>query len=209
MRALILTRVSTKKVEQELSPEEQERRCLAYCESKGWIVVEVISEKISGRVEIEDRALNAILKRKDFDVLIVVDLTRVARSARIIYVVADSLKKCGKYLVTLEPPIDTSSPMSEILFAVFAMYAQVESVMMTMRTTRGHTGKRERGFVHMPTLPRGFRIVETRPDGTRVIEPEDSPRLVGYNQKWRFANARKRWEASRPWVLPRRKAAVK
>ena len=209
MRALILTRVSTKKVEQELSPEEQVRRCRAYCELKEWTIVEVVSEKISGRAEIEDRALEAILKRNDFDVLVAVDLTRIARSARIIHTVADTLRRAGRHLVTIDPPIDTSSEMGGIWLAVFAMFAQIESYMMSLRARRGHSGKVARGFIHMPTLPNGFQIVETRPDGTRLIEPEDSPRLVGYNQKWRFANARKRWEATRPWVLPRCKAIVK
>jgi len=205
MKALILTRVSTVKQE-DISPEEQEKRSRAFCVAKGWIVVDVIRETITGAADLDKRSLEGILKREDWDVLVVLKLDRLARRAKIIHEVAETIVSQDRHLATVVEGIDSSTFAGKVLLPIFAAFAEIELLYISERATRGISGKRARGFMHLPRVPRGFDIVETRPDGSRVIAPSSSPSLVNYQQERRFAALVKRWQTTQPWVLaPSRK----
>lgn len=207
MKALILTRVSTKSQEEGYSHEVQEDRCRKFCDAKDWSVVEVIHETMSGRKDLEKRALTDILERDDWGVLVVLKIDRLARRARIIHETLERIEKIGRKFASVEESVDTSTAMGWGFLAMIATFAEMESRTIGERASRGIEGKRQRGFVHLPQMPSGFQVTETRPDGSRVVEPDLSFQPTTYQQKYRFERTVKRWRESGPWILPPKKKA--
>ena len=130
-------------------------------------------------------------------------LDRLARRAKIIHEVAETIVSQERHLATVVEGIDTSTFAGKVLLPIFAAFAEIELLYISERATRGISGKRARGHVHMPRMPRGFDVVETRPDGSRVIAPlPKAPQFISGRQERRYAALIKRWQTTQPWVLP-------
>jgi DNA invertase Pin-like site-specific DNA recombinase len=198
LRGLILTRVSS--AQQEFSPQHQYLACKRWCEENGVEVVERIHETISGRVS-EDRRLFKQLLAREFDVLVVFKIDRIARSARIIHSVAEDLTKRGRYLVAVSEGLDTRQAMGKIFLAILGALAEIEGVMISERAKAAHEGRRERGLKHLPRIPLGFGVVAELEDGIVEIGPVGLPEGANTQQTWRYRRQVEKWQRTRPWHI--------
>ena len=224
LQALVLTRVSTEK-QADISPDEQAHRCLAFCQAKGWSVVEVVQEVISGRKDLDKRALDGILRRRDWDVLVVLKLDRLARRARIIHDVLETIEKQGRKFASVSESVDTTTPMGWGFMAMTAAFAEIESRVIAERAKFGHAASKRRGYKTLRRLPKWFVVKEV--DGKRFAEPGEeayeilkrmategpsavarSMKLSSTRQLYATRDIVKRWKATGPWILPSKRSSA-
>lgn len=103
----------------------------------------IFEEKLSGARRELARLLDQL--RED-DVLVVHRLDRLARSARHLLEIAETLKDIGAGLCSLsEPSADTTSPAAPMVLTVFAGIAEFERALIHQSTTAVRTVAKERG----------------------------------------------------------------
>jgi DNA invertase Pin-like site-specific DNA recombinase len=209
MKAVVLTRVSTEKQE-EYSPELQRERCVKFCEAKGWEVVDVIQEQISGRKDIDKRSLKRILSRKDWDVLVVYKIDRLARRARIIHEVLETIEQQGRKFASVNESVDTTTAMGWGFLAMTAAFAEIESRVIGERAVFGHAASKSKGYKTMRYLSPWLEVRDE--DGKRVLYPKAEaldqlarPHGLTASQARRLRALVARWQAARdagsPWIL--------
>lgn len=146
MRAFIYIRVST--VDQEYSPEVQERQARAYCESKGYEVVAAFNESaVSGGMPFEKRPLGRELLARIGEVEAVVfsKLDRAFRDTVNCIVTVDALREARKVVHFLDLGVDTSTPAGQLCLEVMAAFAKFERARISERTREALAVARSRG----------------------------------------------------------------
>lgn len=144
-RVALYLRVSTE--EQNVDGQEHELRELAT--SRGWEVVEVFRDKISGaagvkRPQLEQLRHAAALRR--FSVVLVWSISRLGRSSLDVLRLVEEFEERGVKLVSLkEPIIDTSSSMGTFVLQVWAAIAELELRQGSERTKMGVAAARRKG----------------------------------------------------------------
>lgn len=142
-RAAIYTRVST-------SDQTCENQLLALrevCERSGWAVVHEYRETASGASEARPELARARkdAARRRFDVLVVWDASRIARSLRVLLNFAHDLESLGIGLHLHQEAIDTTTPSGRLLFQVRGMVAELERSIIIERTKAGMARARAQG----------------------------------------------------------------
>lgn len=145
----------------------------AYCTSKGlpaprWYVEE-------GRSAHTDdpykrplfRQLLEDAQARGFDLLIVIDLDRFARSTLAALMAASALEQCGCAILSLNQPHDFTTPDGRLMFTIHAGVAQYESEQKGRRVKAAIARMRAEGK-HYGTVPFGARLV----DGRLAVDPD-------------------------------------
>jgi site-specific DNA recombinase len=176
-RAVIYIRVSTE--EQAASGfglESQERAARAFAESQGYELVEVVTDRaVSGATlpagrEGFKRILD-LAEARTFSVLLVWKFDRLARSlAYAVTTVNDLRTKYGIALRSVTEPIDTATPMGEVMFAILAGMAGQERQAITERTLAGRKGKASHGGFAGGEAPLGY--TRDKEGGLATVEAE-------------------------------------
>lgn len=104
------------------------------------------TEKMTGtkmdRPELE-RLLDAL---RQGDTVVVSDLTRLSRSTKDLFSLADRIHEAGADLKSLkEAWLDTTTPQGKFVFTVFAGVSQLERDLIAERTREGLRSARSRG----------------------------------------------------------------
>ncbi len=148
-----------------------------YCKARGWTPTAVYREAGAsgttrdGRIQLE-RALDAV--RASRGVLVVYSISRLARSIRDANDILGELRKTGAGLAILDLAVDTTSPMGEFVFNLFAAVAQLESQQIGQRVAAANAHiVKTKGYRTMGAQPIGYRLVQ----GVRV-PAEDEIALV-------------------------------
>lgn len=191
LRAILLARVSTKHAEQDTSPDRQLARLEAIAQQHGWIVVDRIAEKASGRQILDRppvaRALQRIVNF-EADVLAVDHLSRLGRNAREALEVIDILHHPGVngelYEATYN--LDTSNPLGRHIFTVFAALLELETADRKAKIYEGLERARARGTklgkpstITDAAKKRAVEMrLEEKPDGGTYSWNEIKERLV-------------------------------
>lgn len=173
-RAAVYTRVSTDEQVDGYSLEEQERRCKAQIESKGWVYVGTYSDPgVSGRTmkraglqrmfnDIKSGAINAVVIYK---------LDRLSRKQRdTMTIVEDVLMANNIALVSLNETLDTTTPWGRAMIGILSSFNQMESENIQMRTSMGREAKAKEGGYAGGKPPIGYRAV----NGELEIVPEEA-----------------------------------
>ena len=111
--------------------------------------VEFIEEQISGKANFKKRELGALLnKMQKGDVLIVPELSRIARSITQIFEVIEIVKEKEIILYSLKENFCSSdkSITSTVATTIFALVAQIERDLISLRTKEALVAKKAQGI---------------------------------------------------------------
>jgi site-specific DNA recombinase len=171
MKAIGYVRVSTEEQASEgVSLAAQRVKLQQWADLHGHELVEVFSDDgISGkradnRKGLQD-ALDAICKAKG--ILVVWDLSRLARSTRDALAIVERLQKCHAQLAIITLNIDTTTPHGAFIFTLFAALATLERQQIGERTQMALAHKRSKGEKTGGQVPVGYTV--RRQDDTAVL----------------------------------------
>lgn len=129
----------------------------------------------SGKIPMERRPAGARLLADaaagDFDTLLVWKIDRLGRDTLDSLSVARKLKEMGIRIVSVTEPFDTSGPVGEFMFTLFAAGAQMEHQNILERTTLGRLEAVRRGQYVGGQVPYGYTIHDKR----LAPHPEHAP----------------------------------
>ena len=173
-RAALYVRVSTtnraarNQAVFEQNPEVQEQPLRLMAEQRGWSVVRVYSDRMSGSCESRPglNALMADARRGAFDVVLVFRFDRFARSVKQLVLALEEFRTLGIGFVSQQEALDTSTPMGEAMFAIVAAMAQLERRVIQERVIAGLEHARARGTKSGAPIGRPKAVF----DRVRVIE---------------------------------------
>ena len=173
-RAAVYTRVSTDEQVEGYSLEEQERRCKAQIESKGWIYVGTYSDPgVSGRT-MKRAGLQRLfddIRNGTVQAVVIYKLDRLSRKQRdTMTIVEDVLMANNIALVSLNETLDTTTPWGRAMIGILSSFNQMESENIQMRTSMGREAKAKEGGYAGGKPPIGYRAV----NGALEIVPEEA-----------------------------------
>ncbi len=154
----------------------QREALTAFARSQGSDLVRIIAdEAVSGGTRPEERkGFKEVLKLAEdgaFSVLLVWKFDRLSRSLLDSVVTVNSLRvKHGIVLRSVTEPIDTSTSMGEMIFALLAGFAAEERNAITRRTLIGKRQKATEGGFAGGSAPYGYQ--RDREGGLEVCEAE-------------------------------------
>ena len=148
-----LARVSTdEQGESGAGLDAQEAAIRAYCEAKGFPLVELVRESASGKTLAKRPELRRVLEMLEDRsqpngprALVVAKLDRLARSMLDYEVMVDRAQRNGWSLIVLDPAIDFSTPEGQAMGQMLMIFAKFEREMISRRTKAGLAAKRRQG----------------------------------------------------------------
>lgn len=138
-RAVVYVRVSDPHEKSPYGLDTQRAGCLEYAQEQGYIVVDVIEEKQSGKLYRERPGLTEarrLIRGRDADVLLIYCLDRISRDQAHIYIIDEECREAGAKLEAVLDQFE-DSPEGRLIFAAKAFMAEVEREKIIERTTRG------------------------------------------------------------------------
>jgi DNA invertase Pin-like site-specific DNA recombinase len=178
-RAALYVRVSTANrsiknpnvFEQDPSVQEQPLRQMA--EQRGWSVVKVYSDRMSGAKEDRPglKALMQDARRGAFDVVLVWRFDRFARSIEQLVTGLAEFRHLGIDFVSCQEALDTSTPMGKAMFTIIGAMAELERNVIRERIVAGLEHAKRHGTKSGAAIgrPRAVfnraRILELRTEG--------------------------------------------
>lgn len=136
--------------------------------------VEFVEEHISGKIDYKKRKLGALLdSMKSGDVLIVPELSRIARSITQILEVIKVTKDKGITLYSIKENFDNTdnSITATVTSTIFALVAQIERELISLRTREALHARKVAGIkLGRPQGKGKSKLDEHREDIMRLIE---------------------------------------
>ena len=134
---------------------------------------EFTDEGISGSLGPEKRpglaAMLDAIESKEIDTVIFASLDRLARKASLLLSLTDSFKEKGITFVFCREMMDTSTPMGEAMVGLIAVFAQLESALITERCTAGRDARGKVDGEKGGRMPLGYQRSE---NGIVVVDAE-------------------------------------
>ena len=147
---------------------------LKFANSKKLGNVEFIEEQISGKANFRKRELGALLnKMQKGDVLIVPELSRIARSISQIFDVIEIVKEKEIILYSLKESFcsNDKSITSTVATTIFALVAQIERDLISLRTKEALASKKANGVkLGRPKGKGKSKLDEHKDDILKLIE---------------------------------------
>lgn len=174
-KAAVYTRVSTQEQATEgYSIEEQEYKCKAAIESKGWEYVGTFTDPgISGRTMERPGLIDMLdgIGRGEIEAVFVYKLDRLSRKQKdTMTIIEDVFLKKDITLVSLNETLDTSTPWGRAMIGILSSFNQMESENIQMRTSMGREAKANKGGYAGGKPPIGYRSE----GGALVVVPEEA-----------------------------------
>jgi DNA invertase Pin-like site-specific DNA recombinase len=152
-RAALYLRVSTtnrssrNQAVYEQNPEVQEVPLRQLAEQRGWSVVRVYSDRMSGAKEDRPglKSLMADARRGAFDAVLVWRFDRFARSIEQLVTGLAEFRHLGIDFVSCQESLDTSTPMGKAMFTIVGAMAELERNVIRERIVSGLDHARSRG----------------------------------------------------------------
>lgn len=174
-RALILTRQSLT-LKDSMSLSAQEERCRAYCHERGYAIVGVSREE-SVRGWRDDReaiaTAVAMAERRELDVLIAWDTSRVARSVRILENLLHELETRNARFESVSEPWTTQVFVRQVLSAV----AEEQTRTISRNVSSAKAAMARAGRWHGGVPPYGYQAVRL-PGAPPVLMPDPDEQPV-------------------------------
>ena len=143
MKAVIYARVSTS----DQTTENQTLELQRVAKRNGWTVEAVFEEQISGAKKTRP-ALQRLLQgvvRKEFDVVMVWDVSRLGRSLRHLVELLEEFHTKGVNLYFHQQGIDTTTPSGKMMFQMCGVFAEFERSILQERVKAGLARARAQG----------------------------------------------------------------
>jgi DNA invertase Pin-like site-specific DNA recombinase len=140
---------------------------LSYANSRGFVPVEFVEEKVSGKVPWKERKVKEVLDQlQEGDRLIVPELSRLGRSMleimEILSIAAE--RKIGVYSIKGDWELN-GSIQSKVVAMVFAMAAEIERDLISARTKEALRVRKAAGVqLGRPKGPGKSKLDEYRPE---------------------------------------------
>lgn len=165
-RAALYLRVSTDEQAKEgrYGLQVQEERGRQFCESQEYTLAEehLYKDDISGSLPVEARPalgdLFAAAQRKEFDVLVVYKIDRLARNQRILLNALFELTKIGVSFRSVTEPFDTTTWYGQANLQMFGTFAEIERNMIRDRTMNGKIKAMKTGKWVVGIPPYGYSV---------------------------------------------------
>lgn len=135
MKAAIYVRVSTE--DQNLTG--QVDSCKKFCESKGWGIYKIYSDRVSG-TKASRPSFNELLdsmRRYRFRVIVVSKIDRLGRSLKHLISLLDEFKEKKVDFVAVTQNIDTTSAAGRLQWQIMGAFAEFERELISERTREG------------------------------------------------------------------------
>ena len=164
-RAVFYARVSTEEQasKEHFSIPAQLQEMQSHAEQRNWqVVATFVDEGISGTTDKRPgfQAALDLIHRKEANLLVVHDLSRLARS---IYITLDTIHKlddAGASLVAVsQPDFDFSTPMGRMMLHMLAMLNQYYVDMLRVHIAKAKRERAREGFYNASVVPYGYRHV--------------------------------------------------
>ena len=152
MKAAIYSRVSTDKQ----TTDNQTQELLAVAERNGWTVEAVYSDVISGAKEKspELEALMTSVIRREVDVVLIWDISRLGRSLQHLLKLLDDFHAKKVDLYFHQQRIDTTTPTGKMMFVIAGAFGEWERGMIQERIKAGLQRAKTQGKkLGAPTVP--------------------------------------------------------
>jgi DNA invertase Pin-like site-specific DNA recombinase len=181
-------RVST--IEQ--NTEKNKLDVLKFANDKKLGNVEFVEEQISGKSNFKNRQLGTLLEKmnKD-DVLIVPELSRIARSITQIFEVIDITKQKGIILYSIKENFcnNDKSITSTVTTTVFALVAQIERDLISLRTIEALQSKKANGVkLGRPKGKGKSKLDENKEDILKLVELQVPRTIIARQYNTSVAN---------------------
>lgn len=154
IRTLLAVRVSSTDGRQ--SYQRQIDDLTQYAENRGLLVIGIISEKISGATKNEHReGVQELLKKaqnKEFDKLLISELSRLGRSAFEVQKIIEELSELGISIIIQNLNIETldskgkRNPMVDLMLAIISQFSQMELSFLKERINSGISRAKAKGI---------------------------------------------------------------
>jgi Resolvase, N terminal domain len=121
----------------EQNPDVQELPLRQLAEQRGWTVVKVYSDRMSGS-KADRPGLKALMqdaRRGAFDVVLVWRFDRFARSIEQLVLALAEFRSLGIDFVSCQEALDTSTPMGKAMFTIVGAMAELERNVIRERTS--------------------------------------------------------------------------
>jgi len=152
MKAVIYARVSTA----EQTTENQTLELEKVAERNGWALEAVFEDTISG-AKTDRPALQRLLQgviRKEFDVVMVWDVSRLGRSLKHLVTLLEDFHAKGVNLYFHQQGIDTTTPSGKMMYQMCGVFAEFERSMIQERVKAGLARAKAQGKkLGRPTVP--------------------------------------------------------
>ena len=183
-RAAIYCRVSTARqnTEDKVSMEDQEERCRAVCQSKGWEIVHIYDEgdASAGTAQRgEFQRMLADAKTGQFDVIVVREVSRLSRVAQARHAIEDLMVNWGLSVCNARSGMTYSESDglgASLIWTVEAKMAEAELAERSFRTVMGMRGKAQRGIHPGGRAPYGYRW--TGGEQSEIVVDEETAEVV-------------------------------
>jgi DNA invertase Pin-like site-specific DNA recombinase len=187
-------RVST--IDQEISPEVQEKQCREWhrqqAERDEWkgdsrFIGMIIDKAVSGKVDLFRRpqGQHILTTLKRGDVLVVSKLSRAFRSTQDMLRSCEVFQEVGIRLVLLDMAVDTSTPTGKLMLTVLAAIAEFERELIAERTRDAIKHRMDEGQ-WLGIAPPGWTLrtkSQTRRRDNELLPDPDTRRLGQYAAK--------------------------
>jgi len=166
-RAALYVRVSTVNRSRngdafEQNPEVQEAPLRQLTQQRGWDLVRVYCDRMSGAKE-ERPGLKRLMqdaRRGEFDVVLVWRFDRFARSIEQLILALAEFKALGINFISCQEALDTSTPMGKAMFTIIGAMAELERNVIRERVVAGMVYARQHGTKSGNGIGRPKRIFD-------------------------------------------------
>ena len=109
-------------------------------------VERLFTEKVTGKKQDRPELMKMIEQLREGDVVVISELTRLSRSTKDLFAIADLIKAKGADIKSLkETWLDTTTPQGALMMTIFAGLSQFEADLTAQRTREGLAAARSRG----------------------------------------------------------------
>ena len=138
-----LARISTA---DQHSIELQQADMRDYCKSRGWSIIEEITEEISGAAKSRpgrDKIM-ALARARKIDGVIVWRLNRFGRSSSELILLLNELQALGVAFTSIQESLDFSTPTGRLMASLLAVFAEFEREILLENVNAGIRKYREK-----------------------------------------------------------------
>lgn len=180
-KVIIYNRVSTVMQEKKESLTEQTDECIKYCNDRNYMIVDILKDVKTGTSNDRDgyKELKKHIQRKDFNLLVVLEISRLGRTMKELLFFFDELNKQEIEFISIrEPSFNTNTSDGKFLMNIRLSAIQFERDNTADRVIERLYFKASKGQWVAGNPPIGYKLVDKK----LVIDEEKASIVKGIFQ---------------------------